>query len=404
MADTYTTPSSIAQSIRDDDDVIINSTADENMVVNASKKKGKTYEPIAIDIESVNGDVTLNFQAPAGAPNYTGFYAGEKGSLTIRAGEGKTITVNDLTDYASNSVYSNAFHNSSKEGETSSIDVMSKAVVNNAYRGALANGKATITFHEEVEINSRYNSILTASVVSGSDYVGGAVINLMKDASIRSQRWCFWAMAQGTINVNGGLNAKSTIGDLLNLEEGSKFIANGSGAYYLEGRLNIAGDSMADIVLTHDSYWIGNAAKSSTAFINLDLRDQSRWEILKNTMVNTLILQDDATLQFDLYSNQQVVVGVSDVLSLDYGTVIRLGLNFDEIDQSEEMRLFVYSGDESDYINNGFTMITKDNVVMDYEEGLNGIGWYRFANIIPEPASTTLGLLGLLVFGMRRKR
>lgn len=411
LAGTYTTLPTIRQSILDDDDIVINSTDIESeagdVVIYAGRLKWT--DPLVartIDIVSANGDVTLNLKTTGEALSYTAYSVSDLATLTIRAGAGKTITVNDETDYTANRVYSNAFLSSaSEEGITSNLDVMSKAVVNNTYRGALASGTSTITFHENVQMSTRYSAVITSGVVkSGSDNVGGAVVNFNKNAVIRSQAWCFLGDEAGTFNIKGGLTASSDAGTLINLQQGSRFNADGSGAYYLEGRMNIAGTgSRVDLVLTGDSYWIGQSAKSSDAFLNLDLRDLSRWEITKNTMVNHLSATDSATLQFDLYSGTQVVVGVSDTLSLGSNTVIRLGVNFYDIDQSEEMMLFLYSGQESDYLNEGFTMITRDGYVMDYAEGTKGIGWYRFLGQIPEPASATLAIIGLAFAGWRRR-
>lgn len=402
-AATYTTEPPITSSIRDEDDVIINS---ETTYIAVGLDGGKEAVPVSAEIVSTGGDVIINMNAPGRVSSYNAFMAGNNGTLTIKAGPGKSVIINDNTEYTDNHNETTAFMASAANDEGSDIIVNSKVLVNNTYRGVLAGGNSRVTFNDAVTIQARRHGVQLTQLNSGQNTIANGAIYLNSAADITAGSWCVYGMYSGVLHINSDFKARSAEGLLISAYRGARIIANGGGVYDMSGELySQEAGSLIDITMTQNSRWDGWSSTSTGGVINLLLTDVSSWQVTEYSMLSSLIVNGSAGMQLDIGSDgNQVVVEVSDTLSLDDGTLITLGLNDSQIDKTLEMQLFEYTGDPSAYRNGGFTLVTKDGVTLEYEEG-SRIGWYRFfANSIPEPGSCLLSLLAIAPLVGRRTR
>lgn len=162
-------------------------------------------------------------------------------------------------------------------------------------------------------------------------------------------------------------------------------------------QVNLSGD-------THlDGYAVtGDAA----ATIHINLESGASWNVTEDSDLGF-----NSTLTLDGTSSISFVTDLSDftninaaVVMLEAGAILQLDRNADTFETGDLVTLFSGAmGD--DFTNEGALLLTADGYRIDYIDYDNGTFEVRgVLRPIPEPATTTLGLLSLGFLAIRRKR
>jgi PEP-CTERM putative exosortase interaction domain len=192
-----------------------------------------------------------------------------------------------------------------------------------------------------------------------------------------------------------------------------------SGAGNLEVSLNnvdlsksknqrISASSDLTVNIQNGTSFDGYTSQENDGSININLT-KSSWNITKNSTLFSLSLNENSFLTFNCGNGDKFYYISAGSVFMDKSSQIRLDLDetkiLSMISSGDEFQLF--SGDLTNYDLSDIDMFNSDgSYKLTYEEGESGKGWFKLIgyDVVPEPSTSTMSLLGIMCIILRRRR
>ena len=192
-----------------------------------------------------------------------------------------------------------------------------------------------------------------------------------------------------------------------------------SGAGNLEVSLNnvdlsksknqrISASSDLTVNIQNGTSFDGYTSQENDGSININLT-KSSWNITKNSNLFSLSLNENSFLTFNFGNGDKFYYISAGSVFMDKSSQIRLDLDetkiLSMISSGDEFQLF--SGDLTNYNLSDIDMFNSDgSYKLTYEEGESGKGWFKLIgyDVVPEPSTSTMSLLGIVCILLKRRR
>ena len=192
-----------------------------------------------------------------------------------------------------------------------------------------------------------------------------------------------------------------------------------SGAGNLEVSLNnvdlsksknqrISASSDLTVNIQNGTSFDGYTSQENDGSININLT-KSSWNITKNSTFFSLSLNENSFLTFNCGNGDKFYYISAGSVFMDKSSQIRLDLDetkiLSMISSGDEFQLF--SGDLTNYDLSDIDMFNSDgSYKLTYEEGESGKGWFKLIgyDVVPEPSTSTMSLLGIVCILLKRRR
>lgn len=178
------------------------------------------------------------------------------------------------------------------------------------------------------------------------------------------------------------------------------------------------GDLTVNFDRTHFHGYAQVGDYSSNAEILINLTNGAGWTVTRESNLNynptsqngSLSLDGTSSIIFETDGDGDFFNINAATVMLAEGSILKLDIMEEKANSmiGDETQFQLFGNLRTFYENNGALMQSADGTMMfEYEAGSNGNGWFvltGMTHVIPEPSSAVLGLFGLSVLALRRRK